>query len=68
MKKEPHSAPRSVRNGRFVLGSGKGEKIGAVEGMKLSPRMATVLRESRVRGMSGDEQRALIKEQVNRRK
>ncbi|ESY25679.1 hypothetical protein X750_02770 [Mesorhizobium sp. LNJC394B00] len=53
---------------QFVLTSGRGEKISAVEGLKLSQRMGFILKESRERGLSGDERRALIKDQVTRKK
>ncbi|OWK19603.1 hypothetical protein AJ88_40675 [Mesorhizobium amorphae CCBAU 01583] len=67
MKKSTATA-RSATSARFVLSSGRGEKISAVEGMKLSPRMSTILTESRERGLSGEERRALIREQVLRKK
>lgn len=59
---------RSAKSGQFVLSSDRGEKISAVEGMKLSPRMGTILKESRERGLSGDEHRTLIREQAHRKK
>jgi hypothetical protein len=59
---------RSAKRGQFVLSSDRGEKISAVEGMKLSPRMSTILKESRERGLSGDERRTLIREQAHRKK
>jgi hypothetical protein len=59
---------RSTKNGQFILSSGRGEKISAVEGMKLSHRMGDILRESRERGLSGDERRTLIREQAHRKK
>jgi len=65
MKKNP---ARSVQNGQFILTSDRGEKISAVEGLRLSHRMAAILRESRARGLSGDERRTLIKEQASRKK
>ncbi|WJI75734.1 MULTISPECIES: hypothetical protein [unclassified Mesorhizobium] len=46
----------------------QGRKISAVEGLKLSQRMGFILKESRERGLSGDERRALIKDQVTRKK
>jgi len=66
MKKSINGA-RSAKNGHFVLSSRKGEKISAVEGMKLSSRMGMILTESRARGLSGDEQRTLIKKQVSKK-
>jgi len=59
---------RSAKSGQFVLRSDRGEKISAVEGMKLSERMSTILSESRERGLNGDERRALIREQALRKK
>lgn len=67
MKKPSHLNTRSVKTGRFVLSSSRGEKISAVEGMKLSPRMDTLLKTTAGRGLSGDERRALIKEQVRKK-
>jgi hypothetical protein len=67
MKNSPVAGLRS-KNGQFVLTSDKGEKISAVEGLKLSQRMGRILRESRARGLSGDERRALIREQAHRKK
>ena len=65
MKKATAMA-RTAQTGQFVLSRRKGERISAVEGMKLSSRMATVLDESRERGLSGDEWRTLVKEPRNR--
>lgn len=62
--KKPINSTRSAKTGQFVLSSRKGEKISAVEGMKLSSRMGKILTEGRARGLSGDEQRALIMRQV----
>lgn len=58
----------SAKSGQFVLSSDRGEKISAVEGMKLSPRMHTLLKDSRERGLSGDERRTLIREQAHSKK
>jgi len=66
--KKSHTVIRSGQNGQFVLTSDRGEKISAVEGLRLSRRMATILTESRARGLTGDERRALIKEQASRKK
>ena len=66
--KKSNMIVRSGQNGQFILTSDKGEKISAVEGLKLSRRMATLLTESRARGLTGDERRALIKEQASRKK
>ncbi|MEP6566960.1 MAG: hypothetical protein ABJB10_17640 [Mesorhizobium sp.] len=59
---------RSAKSGQFVLSSDRGEKISAVEGMKLSPRMGIILKESRERGLSGDERRTLIRELAHSKK
>jgi hypothetical protein len=64
MKKATDIA-RATQTGEFVLSRRKGERISAVEGMKLSPRMAAILDESRERGLSGDERRTLVKEQIS---
>ncbi|MES0130817.1 hypothetical protein [Mesorhizobium sp. M0029] len=37
---------RPTQNGQFVLTSGRGEKISAVEGLKLSQRMGFILKEA----------------------
>lgn len=59
---------RRSRAGQFVLTRDKGEKISAVEGLKLSPRMGAVMKEGDAKGLSGDERRALIKEQAQHNK
>ncbi|MBZ9772812.1 hypothetical protein [Mesorhizobium sp. CO1-1-8] len=67
--KSPNSRiGRSAKTGQFVLTSARGEKISAVEGMKLSPRMSEVLRQGVQRGLSGDERRSLIKEEIRKKK
>ncbi|TIS98063.1 hypothetical protein [Mesorhizobium sp.] len=67
--KSPNSRiGRSAKTGRFVLTSARGEKISAVEGMKLSPRMAKVLNQGARHGLSGDERRSLIKEEIRKKK
>ncbi|MDX8531365.1 hypothetical protein RFM41_04000 [Mesorhizobium sp. VK25A] len=66
--KKSHAIVHSGQNSQFVLTSDRGEKISAVEGLKLSRRMAKILKESRARGLTGDERRALIKEQASRKK
>ena len=58
---------RTAQTGEFVLSRRKGERISAVEGMKLSPRMAAIPDESRERGLSGDERRTLVKERISRK-
>lgn len=67
MKTLPPKTGRSAKSGRFVLTSSRGEKISAVEGLKLSPRMGEILKHSASRGLSGDERRALIKEKVRKK-
>ncbi|RWH71443.1 hypothetical protein [Mesorhizobium sp.] len=62
------NSARSVQNGQFILTSDRGEKISAIEDLRLSHRIAAILRESRARGLSGDERRTLIKEQASRKK
>lgn len=54
--------------GHFVLTRARGEKISAVEGLKLSPRMAQILNHSMRQGLSGDERRSLIKEEIRKKK
>jgi hypothetical protein len=67
--KSPRSRTiRSAKTGQFVLTSGRGEKISAVEGMKLSPRMGEILSQGVRRGLSGDERRSLIKEEIRKKK
>ncbi|PSH65750.1 hypothetical protein CU102_19945 [Phyllobacterium brassicacearum] len=58
--------PRGTIKSGWTLTSTRGEKISAVEGMKLTPRMATALAESR--GKTGDERRTLVKEQLAKTK
>jgi hypothetical protein len=52
---------------RFVLTRAHGEKISAVEGLKLSSRKAKVLNHSVKQGLSGDERRSLVKEEIRRK-
>lgn len=61
-----HHLPRGTTKSGWTLTSTRGEKISAVEGMKLTPRMATALAESR--GKTGDERRTLVKEQLAKTK
>lgn len=63
MKSSAPRIRRSAKTGRFVLNRSRGEKISAVEGMKLTERMEHILNHS----VSGDERRSLIKEQVRRK-
>lgn len=65
--KKNHTIIHSGQKGPFVLTSDRGEKISAVEGLKLSRRMKAILTESRARGLTGDERRALIKEQASQK-
>lgn len=67
MKADRHHLKRAVKSGRFVLTSERGEKISAVEGLTLSPRMAAVLRQGATQGLSGDERRALVLETLRRK-
>ncbi|TPK67546.1 hypothetical protein FJ930_23155 [Mesorhizobium sp. B2-4-15] len=67
--KSPTSRPgHSAKTGQFVLTRARGEKISAVEGMKLSPRMSEVLSQGARHGLSGDERRSLIKEEIRKKK
>jgi hypothetical protein len=63
MKSSTTRVTRSAKSGRYVLTRAKGEKISAVEGMRLTERMARILDQS----ASGDERRSLIKERVRRK-
>ncbi|MFV3130548.1 hypothetical protein [Niveispirillum sp. KHB5.9] len=56
-----------ARTGRFILTSERGEKISAVEGLALSPRMAATLRQGAAQGLSGDERRAMVLETLRRK-
>jgi len=67
MKTHRHDLQRAVQSGRFVLTSERGEKISAVEGLTLSPRMAATLRQGAAQGLSGDERRALVLETLRRK-
>jgi hypothetical protein len=66
MKNSP-KPDHSVKTGQYVLTSGRGAKISAVEGMKLSSRMGYILEQSSQRGLRGDERRKLIKEQARKK-
>lgn len=68
MKKHPISPGREVKSGQFVLSAKRGERISAVEGMHLTPRMRDVIATTASRAMSGDERRTLIKEQIHKKK
>jgi len=67
MKSPSSRASRSAKTGQFVLTSARGKKISAVEGMTLSPRMGEILSQGVRRGLSGDERRSLIKEEICRK-
>lgn len=67
MKKHPTSSSRDVKSGQFVLSSKRGERISAVEGLQLSARMRHVIVTTASRGLSGDERRTLIKEQIRKK-
>jgi hypothetical protein len=58
---------RSAKTGQFVLTSKRGEKFGAVEGLRLSERMDKVVKHASTRVMSGDERRALVKETLHKK-
>lgn len=66
MKTHRQDLQRAVQSGRFVLTSELGDKISAVEGLTLSPRMAAILRQGAAQGLSGDERRALVLETLRR--
>ena len=63
MTTSKHQLHRPAKTGRFVLTRARGEKISAVEGLKLTDRMARILN----RAASGDERRALIREELRRK-
>jgi hypothetical protein len=67
MKKQRTSPSRDVKSGQYVLSSKRGERISAVEGMHLTPRMRDVMVAATSRGLSGDERRTLIKEQIRKK-
>jgi hypothetical protein len=58
--KKLHQSPQA-KAGRLT--SSRAEKIAAVEGMRLSPRMARILKDAASKSLSGEESRALIKAQ-----
>lgn len=64
LMKNKVATSRPRKTGQFVLTRDRGEKISAVEGLKLSPRMRAILRDSDAKGLSGDERRALILKQL----
>ena len=63
---EKQSSTAASSNQPRKLTSTRGEKISAVEGMVLTPRMRTVLAQSQ--GKSGDERRALVRKQFAKTK
>lgn len=67
MSKSPPRVHRSAATGRFVLNTDRAEKISAVEGMKLSGRMAAIVRNSDSGKFTGAEKRILIKEQFRKK-
>lgn len=59
---------QSAKNGQFVLTSKRGEKFSAVEGLSVSKRMDTVVREtSSGRYLTSDERRTIIKETLRKK-
>jgi hypothetical protein len=60
MKSSTARLKRSSKSGRFALTRAQGEKISAVEGMKLTGRMKRILDLP----VTDDERRSLIKAQV----
>lgn len=68
MKDSSAKFSRSVKSGQFVLTSKRGEKISAVEGMKLTQRMSNTVREATSgRFLSSDERRSLVKETLRKK-
>ena len=63
MKKSPSSSTPVKQPGKLT--SARGEKISAVEGLTLSPRMRTVLETTE--GQSGDQRRAQIRAQFGKK-
>ena len=63
--KKVQQSPQS-KAGRLT--SSRAEKIAAVEGMRLSPRMARILKDAASKNLSGDESRALIRAQFAAKK
>jgi hypothetical protein len=62
MKSSTAKVPRSTQAERFTLTREQAEKISAVEGMVLTPRMKRILELP----ISGDERRSLIKAQIRK--
>lgn len=63
---QAHKRRNAVRNGTFVLPAGLSEKICAVEGLALTPRMRELLTQTAMAGLTGDERRALILAQLRK--
>jgi len=63
MKSKTPKQPRVLQPGRLT--SARGEKISAVEGMMLTPRMRAVL--DLTKDKSGDERRKMIQAQFARK-
>ena len=61
MKDHALKQSRSARNGQFVLTGKRGETISAVEGLKLSDRMRSVMTQATAQGLSGEQRRAGVK-------
>ena len=63
MKSSTAKLSQSARTRRFALTREQAEKIAAVEGMALSPRMKRIIDLP----ISGEERRALIKAQIKKK-
>jgi len=58
---------RSAKSGQFVLSSKRGEKISAVEGLRLSDRMGKTVKQVAGSMLSGDQRRTLVKETLRKK-
>jgi uncharacterized membrane protein YebE (DUF533 family) len=67
MKSSMPRIERKAKSDGFVLTRERGERISAVEGMTLTPRMTDLLERGVREGLSGDETRALIRQAARRR-
>ena len=63
MKSSTAKLQQSAQTGRFTLTREQAEKISAVEGMTLTPRMKRILDLP----VSGEERRSLIKAQIRKK-
>lgn len=63
MKSSTAKLPRSAQAERFTLTREQAEKINAVEGMVLTPRMKRILELP----ISGEERRSLVKAQIRKK-